>query len=512
MPLAILLLAAVIEFLVFELEGRVGFSLWDEGSLWYGVQQVLHGRVPIRDFASYDPARYYWAAAWLSLFHVHGIVAVRAATAAFATIGVALAGWLVWQGSACRNHVARTGLCLFAVLLCALWMVPRWKNYDSVASLILVVSLARVLKRPVPKHFFGHGVVVGLMAVLGRNHGAYGVVACLLATPLLMRGRPKTAWRRGIPAWTGGVVLGYSPILLGVALDHRFAAMFWESIHFILFESRVGELPLPVPWPWRTGAHPLSLPLIEAWAMGFWFLALPLFCLLGAAALTHEKWRDPATRHPIFASCVVTAIPYLNVAFSRADSVHLAQATLPALIGLLVWPWGSSRARVVGRWTACSLLVIFAVCVALPLHPRFTMETQSGWRKVAVGDENVWMSPSVATTVDNIEKLAHQYVIPGGTVFAAPVWPGAYALLGVTAPVYYNFPVFPRNDSTQIAEIQRLRKAKPQLILINTIALDGRDELRYSNTHPLVWRYIQVHYRQIASLEGDPGTVVYVPH
>lgn len=506
-----LLVAGAIELIRFALEGHIGFSLWDEGSLWYGVQQVLRGAVPIRDFASYDPTRYYWAAGCLWLFHAHGIVAVRAATAAFATIGVTCAGWLVWQGSSDRSRIARVALCLLAMLLCTLWVVPRWKNYDSAASLILVVSLASVLKRPVPARFLVHGVVVGLIATIGRNHGVYGVIACLLAVPLLMGGATTPTWRRCIPAWIGGVVLGYSPMLLGLALDHRFATMFWKSIYFILFETKVGELPLPVPWPWRTGIHPPVLQSLEAWAVGCWFLVLPLFCFVGAAVLAHGKWRDRAIRHSIFAACVVTAIPYLNVAFSRADPSHLAQATLPCLVGLLVWPCGA-QTKNIALWPGYLLLLALSLGVALPLHPRFEMATQANWRTVKVDRNMVWMNPTTADTVDNIETLVHEYVPSGGTVFAAPVWPGVYALLSVTAPVYYNYPIFPRSDAVQIAEINRLRRRRPQLVLINTIALDGQDQLRYRNTHPLVWSYIRSHYRQIASPVGQPEMLVFVSH
>ena len=40
----------------------------DEGYLWFGVQQLLKGRLPHRDFRSYEPGRYLWSALWARLF------------------------------------------------------------------------------------------------------------------------------------------------------------------------------------------------------------------------------------------------------------------------------------------------------------------------------------------------------------------------------------------------------------------------------------------------------------
>ena len=191
----VVLLGAAACLGVFLLEGHAGFNLADECYLWYGVQRVLLGEVPVRDFLSYDPARYYWAAGLLRLFHTHGIVAVQAATAAFASLGVIGAGILVLRGSSGRM-ATRLVLCIFAMVLCLLWMVPWWKSYDAAISVILTASLARVLAYPSGRRFFFHGIVVGLAAVLGRNHGLYGVIACLLATPVLIFGADKLVWRQ----------------------------------------------------------------------------------------------------------------------------------------------------------------------------------------------------------------------------------------------------------------------------------------------------------------------------
>ncbi len=49
---------------------------------------MLLGGVPIRDFCSYDPGRYYCSAALMALQGSNGIVALRVAVAIFQIIGL----------------------------------------------------------------------------------------------------------------------------------------------------------------------------------------------------------------------------------------------------------------------------------------------------------------------------------------------------------------------------------------------------------------------------------------
>ncbi|GGY14423.1 hypothetical protein GCM10008098_01520 [Rhodanobacter panaciterrae] len=509
--LSLVVLLGVVACLgTFLLDGRIGFSLWDEGYLWYGVQQVLHGEVPIRDFMSYDPGRYYWAAGLLRLFHADGIVAVRAATMAFVAIGVAAGGVLVWHQSPGRD-IVRFGKCALAIALLVMWAVPWWKGYDAALSVILTASLAWVLTRPSAARFFLHGVVIGVAAMIGRNHGVYGVIACLVAAPLLLLGTSKPAWRQCIPAWTAGVVLGFAPICFSLVLDHRFAAMFWDSIRFMLFEYKGTNLPLPVPWPWTMhGGGALTLSLVTQWLTGSLFVLLPLFCIVGLAVVLNGLRRERNMAHAGFVACVATAIPYLNVAFSRADVSHLAQAICPLLIGLLIFPV-HDVARSMHRWLVVPLLLIVSLLITIPLHPWYQSRVQSGWRVIDVRGDKLRMSDAAAAPVEAVERLANRCIPNGSTLLAAPVWPGAYALLGVKSPVWEIYPLFPRGDGFQNQEIARLQQARPSLILIYDISVDGREDLRYAHTHPRVWEFVSANYRQIPGPDNLPGLLVYIP-
>ncbi|SHM49171.1 hypothetical protein [Rhodanobacter sp. OK091] len=496
----------------FFLEAHLDFNLWDEGFLWYGVQHTLLGEIPIRDFMSYDPGRYYWAAGLMWLLQINGIVAVRATTAAFSMLGVITGTLLVLRGSS-DGRTARIGLCAFATVMFLLWLVPRWKGYDAAISIILIASLTRLLTRPTVTLFFQHGVVVGVAAILGRNHGLYGIVACLLVIPILLFADPKPQWHRFIPAWIGGVTAGYSPMLIGFLMDHRFTAMFWDGIRFTLFEYKGTNLPLPVPWPWaiHSAGESVSMTARE-WFIGSFFVALPALCIGGALFVFRQMRHERRIQNPAFVACVATAIPYLNVAFSRADVAHLAQAIFPCIIGLIICPIQGST-RTVHRRVVLPLLAIASLSVTLPLHSGFVVHTQNpdDWQAIDVRGDSLLVDRFTAAAIGNIKCLAKRYVPPGGSVFAAPVWPGVYTLLGTKSPVWEIYPLMPRNEAFQQQEINRLRRADPALLFIYDIAVDGRNELRYANTHPLVWQFVNTNYRMVPTSRDRTELLVYVP-
>jgi hypothetical protein len=89
-----------------------------------------------------------------------------------------------------------------------------------------------------------------------------------------------------------------------------------------------------------------------------------------------------------------------------------------------------------------------------------------------------------------------------------PFWPGAYALLERKSPMWANYALWPRSQAFQESEIERIRAARPAFAFVLDLALDGRDELRFINTNPLIHRYIVEHFERLPD-SPNPAYQIY---
>jgi hypothetical protein len=91
------------------------------------------------------------------------------------------------------------------------------------------------------------------------------------------------------------------------------------------------------------------------------------------------------------------------------------------------------------------------------------------------------------------------------SALALPFFPGLSAALHQKNPLWEIYALFPRVPLFQRQEISRLAANPPEVIIISTAAMDGRAELAYPASHPLIYRYIEDHYQQLALPGLAPG-------
>jgi hypothetical protein len=487
---------------LFVFQGHIGFNITDEGWLWYGVQRVMLGEVPIRDFMSYDPGRYYWSAGIMELAGDNGIMALRVAVAIFQAFGFFIGLVLLARSSTKPDYL----LCLIAALTFAAWMYPRHKLFDISVSIMLIGALSFLIRHPSGRRYFFTGLCVGLAAVFGRNHGVYGLAGSLGVMAYLAVQRelgPRVG--KAFTLFGGGVVVGYLPVLLMIATVPGFMSAFWESILF-LFEIKATNLPRPVPWPWTVPFGQVTLfKAIKGALVGLFFIAIVAFGVLGLVwSLRQRLQRQPVP--PVFAASVFLMLPYAHYAYSRAGVGHLALGIFPFLVGcfgLLV----SCQPKI--KWPLAALLCGASLCVMLLQHPGPKCHTSQQCLQVEVAGDKLEVNPNTARDLALLNQLANEYAPEGRKFIAAPIFPGAYAALGRKSPMDDTYAMWPRSDTFQQAEIEKIKAADPGFVLIRDHPIDGRDELRFRNTHPMIDQYIRDHFEPITGYTQNPEYQLY---
>jgi hypothetical protein len=346
------------------------------------------------------------------------------------------------------------------------------------------------------------GISIGMLAILGRNHGVYALVAGVLAC-LWMLGRKDAGRIPGTLANLAvGVGVGYAPLLACMLFIPGFAIAMWESIR-LMFEYGATNLPLPVPWPWTAiRFRPFDMPTV---LMGCAFVGLLIFDIAGLYLMWFSDRRRSLP--PLFVAAVCASIPYTHYAFSRADLSHLSQAIMPMLIGLAA----GTKERPATAWRSmCLPVLMLAFCLpfALRLHPRYDAWRYAGhWRRTHVGTDALMLSPQEADNVDLLMQLRDTKRAPG-PILVAPLWPGAYPLYRQSSPDWEIYPLVPRTAGFQEAEIRRLKKAHIGLAIVLDARLDGRDDLRYVHTHPLIYGYLARCF-SLRPLPKEPAIKVF---
>lgn len=504
LPLKILWLSCLVVSLSFAWQGHKGFSLWDEGFLWYGVQRVLLGEVPIRDFMAYDPGRYYWTAAFLRVAGDNGIMGVRAAVAVFQVLGLFTGVWLVVQ-SGSRERTDRLLFWAVSSAILVLWMFPRHKLFDISLSMLLMGVLTSLVRHPTAQNHLIAGACLGLVAVFGRNHGVYGAVAGLGVIAWLSLNRSlETPFLKRFALWGGGILIGYLPIVFMGLVIPDFAAAFWGSVR-LLFEQKATNLPLPVPWPWTVAFSTVSTgEAVRGVLTGLFFIGVLAFGGLSVVWVVYRRVKGQPVAPALVASAFL-ALPYAHYAFSRADLGHLAQGIFPLLVGSLVI---LSTAKALIQWPLALALCAASWVVVYPSHPGWQCLAPAACVDIDIAGDTLQIDPSTANDVAMLRQLSSQLSPDGRPFLAVPFWPGAYALLERPSPMWEIYALFPRSKDFEKKEIQRIRKSNPGFAVVVDIPLDGREDLRFRKTHPLIHEYIVSNF-ELVSHAGSPLYQVY---
>ena len=489
--------------LLFLLNGYSGIGLRDEGFLWYGSQRVIAGEIPIKDFMAYDPLRYFWSATWMAYIGDGGIISLRASVAAFQSIGFFSALFLIYKHNPQSNRLQ----IILTILILAAWMFPRHKLFDISISIILVAILSYLIEKPCFKRYFISGFVIGMAAGFGKNHGVYGAWGLLVTLAYLTIFDFKLEkLTKNIGYSIAGGFIGFSPILVLSVFDPDFFTAFWDGIIF-LFKIKATNHPLPIPWPWLVEAERLPWSIAIRYVLiGTAFVLLVIASVIGLIYPLILKLKQTPLPPQIVASLFMI-LPYTHFATSRADIAHLAQGIYPLLICIFI---SIGQLKTTYKLAISSLLLISSLSVMLPAQPFWQAKQQGNWTTVSILDDDLLLPPRAEAQINLFQNLEREFAPNGQAFLAIPFLPGAYAVLERKSPIWEIYALAEhRNDDFQKLEVNRIENADPEFIVILDVNIDGRDELRFMNSRPIIRDYIMENFTPNNDFDAPPQYKIY---
>jgi hypothetical protein len=472
----------------FLLQYNIGLNLSEEGFLWYGSIQTSCGQIPIRDFESYDPGRYYWAAFWMLLFG-RGIISLRFSLMIFRIIGLTL-------GLLALRRVIRSWEVLFvAGLILLIWIIPRHKTFESSLIMASVYFAVCLIENPSLRQHFITGVFVGITAFFGRNHGLYNLLSFSFLILFIQLRLQKTGLIKHAAVWASGILLGYSPMLIMMLIVPCFFDSFVESLALLLRRGST-NMPLPVPWPWRFDYSQMTiLQILSVLFTGSFFLLLPLFNIFAIIYSLLSK-KEHLKKISLITACGFVGITYMHYAFARADIGHLAHSIAPLLIGMLALPYALNfNSKKVLCSAGLIIILVMTVFSAGTQNSYFLKATTPNILvKSDIAGDDLWIPIGDARYIEMVKHINSQLISPEEGLLIVPWRPTMYPILRRNSPLRELWFLDPQTEARQKEMIEQLEQKKVNWVILDNFALDGREELRFCNTYKLLWTYFQNNY------------------
>jgi hypothetical protein len=476
------MVAAIITTVRFAFQGSVGLMLEDEGFLWYGSQRIFAGELPIRDFYAYEPFRYMWNALVMLIVGSKNIYALRIAIAIYewVTLTLVCVIFSMWQVR------WRPAIWLLGIVSVLLWLYPRYKIYDHFVIWLMLLVFWWWVVNPNTRRTFWAGVVVGVVGMIGRNHGIYALFAGVFLlgyvwwNPMTW----NTRFQLGL-TWGMGILAGFTPMVLLMIAIPSFGLGYIEDIR-IMFNTGEINLSVPIPWPWYQSNWSDGI-------AGLWFIVPTVLYVITFSVLCVRRWYNKSIPVEILVTTIVGAV-YLHVIYVRANMPHLAQGIAPfiVLVFLLI--------AYIPRWFQMSLMVLLCIWSANVNWKTIAQSTLLGnntnSQEVTVSDQ-LTVSNTVAKQLALLEAIHQKYNPTNEAFVVTPYWSGAYSLWQQRSPLYNTYVLSTFDNDFQKREIDAIANAKPRFILIDDRMIDNYKRRRFTMYYPLVDAYIRTNYQLV---------------
>jgi hypothetical protein len=386
-------------------------------------------------------------------------------------------------------------LALVSLLLVA-WASPLFKLADPAQLLLGFFAAQQLLLHPDLPHAVIAGAVVGIAGVFGLNYGLYLAIGIsCVAIAVAIRALDADAIVLLLGGGLAGAALGSAPLWILMLRSPAFASALYERRVRTVLQRGTTNLPLPIPWPWRPAPLRWRARNRTARLFGGWmFVAMPTLGFGALLGLVLLPWPYVVAHAPFFAAGTLLAAAQHHP-FSRADMHLLSAMPLVSLCALTLAG---------GSWSDAILPAAVLGAGAVALSARGLKRKLRRALGTSATDADA-LSKRRADFLEVVRRLHAQHLRPGDTILALPALVYLYPLLGLRSPVYDTYCVYPAPEEDQSRMLTEIEESGVRLAVIEEHALDGREDLRFSCTHPRVWAHLQQTFTKLPLLESLPG-------
>ena len=486
----IAMLSFIIAWSFYLLQGNIGIDFSTEGFLWYGTIQTLNNKIPLLDFQSYDPGRYYWCSLWCKILDP-GIMSLRFALMLIQALGLFFGLSIINKFRNSWNFLFFSGIIMF------LWMFPRHKAFECSYATGAIFFAVFLLENPSLKRHFIAGVFVGLSAFFGRNLGLYSFLSFSILI-FYNYFKLKEKFLSNLFSWCTGILVGFMPILLMVIIIPNF---FHAYIEIIIDIWRFGHtnMPIQVVWPWNLsylGNHNLRSFLISVH-----YIVIPLFYLL-IFLLQFIKNLNSNAKNTMTALALVGII-FLHYPFSCPDFPHLSQAIQPFIMGLLIIP-------IIFNYKKYFFYAHFFIIVTVTflmvgfMQPYYqALASKGDFLEYNVDGDQLMLDKSKQNIIEIIQQINTEFIKNDNLLFI-PEWSGLYVILNKKAPLWNLYFIIPETEQRQKEMIAELKKKNIKWIIIGDVFFGGLEKLRLKHTHTILTKFFLEEYKPVL-FQGLPS-------
>lgn len=481
---------------------RVDLNIGDEGYLYLGVLSLLKKQVPIRDFRAYDPGRYFWCALWMRLF-ADNLLTIRMAMGFVMLVSLTISACLIFNFS---HHWLIT---VIGVLISFVWIL-YFKAFEVFFSVLGVLNLFFILLDPSIITYFYATFCIGVALFFGLNFSLYLGTATIITFIISLFLQSIAGPIILVEAGSLGFIVGVIPSLFMFVKIPGYFKSYWERKVITILKRGTTNLPLALPWLWVKTPHCFAhyTYLRQVFFKGL-FTAIPFVYLISLLFAVYTFQIHPKQSAIIIAASVM-GIVYLHHLFSRADVPHLCQGIHPffILMPCILLPFTSVS-------FAFFILFGFLLLSSWAIFPSFNsfyryLSKPKAFSILKTQKEYLILPQAETRMLSTVKDFFNQYSNPDDPVLCVPLMPAFYVLFNRKPASYDTFCIYPASQKQQEEMLTCLQNQHVPAVIVFQIPADGRKELEFSETHPLVWDYLLKNYERASEKDFPVASYIWL--